>query len=185
MQKTEWNLHKQSEVSHYMSDETHWDPVHKNPCKSVYLSSNRFSTVKENEIQILFSFFFAVKTRNRSSIFVFHFSPSGRKRNSNSLNSSSLFLDRKYKTRHTVPGTTVLCPYTSCLIIMDNGWMKKFSGYTMCVSRLKCDAILRFVYADFTSSERLSNRINLFWGFKTFVLQYSCNCNSPKNLHLS
>ena len=35
--------------------------------------------------------------------------------------SLTLFLDRKYKTRHTVPRTTVLCLYTSCLIIMENG----------------------------------------------------------------
>ena len=26
---TKWNLLKQDEVSHYMSDETYWDPVHK------------------------------------------------------------------------------------------------------------------------------------------------------------
>ena len=49
---------------------------------------------------------------------------------------SSLFLDCKYKTRHTIPGTTVLCPYTSCLIIIDNGWMKKFSGYTVWILSL-------------------------------------------------
>ena len=34
--------------------------------------------------------------------------------------SLTLFLDRKYKTRHTVPGTTVLCLFTSCLVLMDN-----------------------------------------------------------------
>ena len=50
--------------------------------------------------------------------------------------SLTLFLDRKYKTRHTVPGTTVLCLYTSCLIIMDNGSMRKFSRYTVWILSL-------------------------------------------------
>ena len=54
----------------------------------MYLSANRFSTVKENETQILFSFFVFLcsKKTNRTFIFAFHFSSPGRTRNSNSFN---------------------------------------------------------------------------------------------------
>ena len=44
----------------------------------------------------------------------------------------SYFRSCKCKTRDTVPRTTLLCLYTSCLIITDNWWMRKFAGYSVC-----------------------------------------------------
>ena len=56
-----------------------------NPCT---LMSTDFQFYKKMKLKFYFrfSFFFAVKKRNWTSIFVFHFPPSGRKRNSNSFN---------------------------------------------------------------------------------------------------
>ena len=48
---------------------------------------------------------------------------------------------------------------------------------------LTCNAILRLVYADFTSSERLLVRRNLL-GILSICLTVLCNFNSLKNLCL-
>ena len=64
-------------------------------------------------------------------------------------------------------------------LVIGNINLQSFIQYLLSLyaPRLTCNAIPRLVYADFTLSEQLLE-------FKTFVLQYFCNFNSPKNLHL-
>ena len=88
----------------------------------------------------------------------------------------SYFRSCKCKTRDIVPRTTLLCLYTSCLIITDNWWMRKFAGYSVCKVSL--------VYVLPSSTPPLVTRFHwLCSDFVPFLMTKCLVCFAELNLH--